>query len=461
MKARLPITRQTMLLALGTVSLIPYIWALKLQDLRQHTVAFLGIYGLALVLYALAVSLAVRLDNLSRHVLIGVFGLAAAVCALLVFTPPTLSDDMYRYVWDGRLQAQGISPYRYPPNAPELARLRDAAVWPQINRKSAVTIYPPLAELAFAGLWRVWPDSVRWFQIAMATGGLATGALLVGWLRDAGRSTARIVIFLWSPLLLFETAHAAHVDGLALPLLVGAWWARARGKDALVGGLLGAATALKLYPAFLFPALWRADHPQGRWRMPLIFVVTLTLLYLPYLAQNGAGVIGFLPGYLKETFNLSPLALGLWAVFRPLGIDPRRVAALLALAALAVSSLWMLFHPATGETAARRSAWLIGIVTLFSQNLFSWYMLWLLPLLTLFLAPGATPAGRVGLRLDAWTGWWLFCGLVGLSYTFFVDWQPVPTAIWVQFLPLYLFLGLDVARRCWKNWPKSLKPGPG
>ena len=52
--------------------------------------------------------------------------------AILIFTHPTLSDDMFRYVWDGRVQAHGISPYRYPPDAPQLVFLRDAVIYPVV-----------------------------------------------------------------------------------------------------------------------------------------------------------------------------------------------------------------------------------------------------------------------------------------------------------------------------------------
>ena len=77
-----------------------------------------------------------------------------------------------------------------------------------------------------------------------------------------GLPPARGLIFLWSPLLIFETAHAAHVDGLLLPLLIGAWWARARERDGLTGMLLGLATAMRLYPALLLRAL-AAATPAG------------------------------------------------------------------------------------------------------------------------------------------------------------------------------------------------------
>jgi alpha-1,6-mannosyltransferase len=443
------------LLGLGLLLLLPYLYALRLQDLRLHTQGFEVAFWTAFLLYAAAVWLALRLDDLSWRWLAALFVLAAGMQAILVFTRPTLSDDMYRYVWEGRVQVMsGLSPYRYPPNAPELASLRDPHIWASVNRKPAVTIYPPLAEATFALLWRIWPDSVRWFQIVMAAGTLLAGLLLVGLLRDLGRPTARVLIYLWSPLLIFETAHSAHLDGLVLPILVGAWWSRQRQRDALCGALLGLAAAYKLYPALLLPALWRPDHKQGRWQMPVAFLGVLVASYLPAVLQQGSAVIGFLPDYLRETFNLSPLVQAILAGLRELntgflkglGLAPLRELALLLLGVLALSWLYMLWRPAhDGETTLRRSLWLIGAFTLLSPDLFSWYLLWLLPLLVIFLQPARF--GRLPvLRVDAWTGWWLFCGLAALSYTFFIRWRPLAAAIWAQFLPLYAFLLVDGLR---------------
>jgi hypothetical protein len=439
--------RRGLLVALGLASLVPYLYALSLGDLRQHTVGFLVAFFAAFVLYAAATVLALRLETVSWRGVAFAFALAATIQALLLFTRPALSDDMYRYVWDGRVQAQGISPYRYPPDAPELEALRDTEVWPAINRPSAVTVYPPGAEMAYAILWRIVPDNVRWFQAAMAAGGLLAGGLLLGLLRALGRAPARVTIFLWSPLLAFETAHAAHVDGLVLPLLVGAWWARVRERDGLVGLLLGLATALKLYPVLLLPALWRPRHPRGRWRMPLGFLLGLGACYLPYVWTSGTGVLGYLPSYFGERFNMGLAGL-LIPVWERLGVDPNGGMLGLALVALVLLGLGMVLRPAAGgEAAVRRSIWLIGAFTLLTQNLFSWYLLWLLPLVALFLRPGRL----LGVRADGWTGWWLFCGLVGLSYTFFIRWRPVPAALWIQFAPLYALLLSDAGRFLWRR----------
>jgi alpha-1,6-mannosyltransferase len=460
------------LLGLGLLLLLPYLYALRLQDLRVHALGFEAAFWAAFLLYAAAAWLALRLGDLSSRWLVALFVLAAGMQAILVFTRPTLSDDMYRYVWEGRVQVlSGLSPYRYPPNAPELASLRDPQIWASVNRKPAVTIYPPLAEATFALLWRIWPDSVRWFQIVMAGGALLAGGLLVGLLRDLGRPTARVLIYLWSPLLIFETAHSAHLDGLVLPLLVGAWWARQRQRDALAGALLGLAAAYKLYPILLLPALWRPDNKQGRWQMPAACLGVLVASYLPAVLSQGSAVIGFLPNYLSETFNLSPLVqailaglrelnAGEWMIFirlHGLGLAPLRELALILLGTLALLGLYMLRHPAQeGETALRRSLWLMGAFILLSHDLFSWYLLWLLPLLAIFLQPASL--GRLpALRADAWTGWWLFCGLAALSYTFFIRWRPVAAAVWAQFLPLYALLLVDGVR--WLYQASRFSPG--
>jgi hypothetical protein len=426
--------------------LAPYLYALYLQDLRQYTIEFEIAFFAAFVLYAGTTVLALRMKVFSRRAVAASFILAATIQALLLFTPPTLSDDIYRYVWDGRVQAQDTSPYQYPPDAPELRSLRNGEAWRSINRRSAITVYPPGAEMAFALLWRLAPDNVRWFQAAMAAGGLLAGGLLLGLLRALNRSPARLLIYLWSPLLAFETAHAGHVDGLILPLLVGAWWARVKERDSLMGLLLGLATAIKLYPVLLVPALWRPRHPRGRWRFPLAFGLGLGTCYLPYLLTSGSNVLGYLPQYFGERFNMG-LARLLIPTLHDLGVEPTRGLLILTLGILGAIGLLMVLRPAaSGEAAVRRSIWLIGTFTLLTQNLFAWYMLWLLPLVALFVRPGRL----MGLRADGWTAWWLFGGLVGLSYTFFITWRPVPVALWAQFVPLYGLLLWDAGRSLYK-----------
>jgi uncharacterized membrane protein len=267
----------------------------------------------------------------------------------------------------------------------------------------------------------------------------------------------RALIFLWSPLLIFETAHSAHVDGLLLLFLVGAWWGRAREKDVLTGLLLGVATAIKFYPALLLPFLWRPQDRHGRWTMPLACAGTILLFYTPYLFTSGRMVLGYLPNYLEEDFNISPLVSVLHQMLNGLRPNLPNPSAVLAIGMLIVAAVWCMLHPARdAETAVRRCILPIGILALFSQNLFSWYMLWLLPLVAIFLQPSTVRWTIFALpRADAWLAWWLFCGLVGLSYTFFIKWRPLQAALLAQFIPLYLILSINLLMFLWKKYAPS------
>ncbi|MGD8627422.1 MAG: hypothetical protein PVJ34_23010, partial [Anaerolineae bacterium] len=187
-------------------------------------------------------------------------------------------------------------------------------------------------------------------------------------------------------------------------------------------------------------------HPRGRWRFPLAFGLGLGTCYLPYLLTSGSNVLGYLPQYFGERFNMG-LARLLIPTLHDLGVEPTRGLLILTLGILGAIGLLMVLRPAaSGEAAVRRSIWLIGTFTLLTQNLFAWYMLWLLPLVALFVRPGRL----MGLRADGWTAWWLFGGLVGLSYTFFITWRPVPVALWAQFVPLYGLLLWDAGRSLYK-----------
>jgi hypothetical protein len=455
------------LFIIGFLLLGAYVsYVLSLKGLLPHQGAFQRVFFITFALYACAVWLLLQRPSPSttrQIILIFIFGIAFR--AVLVFSQPILSSDMYRYIWDGRVQANGINPYLYPPSAPEVAPLRDQAIWPSINRKDAVTVYPAGAELAFAILWRIWPDNVHWFQTVMAAGDLLAGALLVTLLRALGQNPIMVLIYLWSPLVIIEMAQSSHVDGLVLPLLVGAWLARAKGRDGLTGVLVGAATAMKLYPILLLPILWRAHDAGGKFRpalsTPLGFIAGFLIPYFPYLSA-GPGVIGYLPTYLREQFNPG-LAFFIGLLAQKVGGDAGRINLILLFATLVVIYLvfFYLRRPADSMSAIRRCIWPIGAFTLLTQNLFPWYMLWLVPLLAIFL-PASTSslqASLDGFPVNSWMGWWLFCCMISISYPFFIP-SGLPIlrvlASLIQFMPLYVFLIYDFYRWLWKR--RHLQP---
>jgi hypothetical protein len=434
------------LILIGLASLLTYVAAYKQADLRQHTIEFEILFFAAVALYLSAVAIVLRQPDQgnTRSTLIVVFAFAVVFRAVLLPTKPTLSDDMFRYVWDGRVQAAGFSPYRYPPDAPELSGLRDDTheVWRSINRQSSVTIYPPGAQLAYAAIWRVVGTSVVGFKLVFVIAELLGALWLMKLLRAFNQPSERVLIYLWSPLLIYEVAHAGHVDALMLPFLIGAFWARATNRSWMLGLLLGAATLIKLFPVLLLPALLPLPRPWSLKRMrpavetALGFGGIIMLAYMIYAIQ-GANPLGFLSQYFGENFNMG-LAHALFQVAKPLGMPGSTLVNVMTFGGLALLAIGFVLRPAAdAQQALMRCVWIIGWFTLTTQNLFAWYLLWLLPLIVLFVQPGRF----IGLKFSAMSGWLIFSGLIGLSYLFFVKWKPYPWVQTLEFVPLYLILG--------------------
>jgi hypothetical protein len=230
-----------------------------------------------------------------------------------------------------------------------------------------------------------------------------------------------------------------------LPLLILALWARVKERPVLLGLALGAATLVKLFPGLLLPALlplgtgggWRERARPAAW-MLAAFGATLALGYAPYALQAGSAV-GFLPHYLGENFNLG-LARGLFALARLAGWPEALTVNAVTFGGMALlGALFVLRPAADGRAALGRCMWLIGWFTLWTQNLFPWYLLWLLPLLAAFAAPGRW----LGFSAAPATAWLIFTGSVALAYLFFIRWRVLPAGQAAEFAPLYALLALN------------------
>ena len=365
--------------------------------------------------WAVAAALVLRgRDRQPRLVLI--LGTALLLRLIALAAPVFLSDDINRYIWDGRVQAAGLSPYTEPPNSPTLASLRDPVIYPRLNHLDWRTIYPPGAQLVFALLASLAPSSVLAFKSLVVAADLATALVLSAWLGALGRPQAWVLIYAWHPLVVIELAGSGHLDALALLASVAALWAATRGREAWAGIWIGLGALVKLYPLLLLPALVgrRASRVVGA------CAIVVAAGYLCY-ARAGWAVVGSLPRFVaQEQFNGTLRTLLEW-VLVPLG-EPGRVAArlipLLALSGLAVGLAWR------GRTIPpwQRAAWLVGAYCLTTPSLFPWYVLWLVPLLA------------VELR---WPWLWL-TGAVALTYLVFAEplWRMPPWVPAVEFIPL-------------------------
>jgi alpha-1,6-mannosyltransferase len=315
----------------------------------------------------------------SRSTLLLVIVFSVLFRLSVLFSPPFLSGDIYRYVWDGRVQSAGINPYRYIPAAPELAHLRDDAIYPKINRREyAHTIYPPVAETLFFLTTRI-SESVTWMKLTMLGFELIAIWTIVHLLASFGMPRERFLIYAWHPLIVWEFAGSGHLDAVAIAFIALAFLARHRNANFAAGCALACATLIKLFPVVLIPAVYK----RWGWKMPVAFALTIVVAYLPYLGVGLHGVLGFLPGYAQEEGLVGGGHFYALNVARTVfGANVSAVAFLVfALMLMSAVAVWALFRDIQRQNVMKSGMVLATAATALFAPRFSWYFAWLVPFL--------------------------------------------------------------------------------
>jgi alpha-1,6-mannosyltransferase len=318
-----------------------------------------------------------------------IFGVGIALRAYVLMFDPLLSSDVYRYVWDGKVQAAGINPYRYFPADEALSFLRDGVTFPHINRADfAVTIYPPVAQFFFLIVSRI-GEGVTVMRLALLGCESLTIVLIALLLKRTRRPVTRVVAYIWHPLPLWEIANSGHVDALMVALMMLGLWIALTGRALRGAAVIGLSVLVKPYAAPVLAGIWRP------WdlKMPLVVIGVVALCYLPYLSV-GWGVLGFLTkGYLAEEGISAGYDLWLLSLWRLVfGEHQGDVIAYVILAALVLLSLGLTVAHSPdrpiASTLANINMLLLLMLLLVSPN-YPWYFLVITPFVALC---GSAPA---------------------------------------------------------------------
>ncbi len=343
---------------------------------------------------------------------------AVAARLLPLAGPPRLDDDLWRYLWDGRVLAAGISPYGTSPSAvldfdprwdayltspEELAELEALAaiaatppydaILERVNYPFYPTLYPPASQWLFAGLAAVAPGEDRLLRLVLAVCDLAVVGCLIALLRRLERPAWWALGYAWHPLPCLEFGAAGHQDALGVLLLVAAAAALAAGRRVRCGALLAGAVGVKLFPA-AFLVLW-ARRLGGRGLAAA--AAGAAVIGLPLVALGRPDPSGLLAYARRWEYFSGPFA----ALRAALGGDPtvaRWAVALLLAAGLLALRPWSVPDPSP-RAALRPLRWL-ELALVLSPVVDPWYVPWA-------LAPAA---------LRGSFAWPLFATLVPLAY---------------------------------------------
>ena len=455
--------RQSGFIIFAALSLITYLGLVRIdwlygtlraqytpQTITWYLLAFLAFVGL--LIWAESHSVSMR----------WIWGTAVVFRLLLLFTTPTLSDDVYRYLWDGYVANNGVSPYAYAIDSPELDYL-DIPLRAQANNTWMASPYLPAAHLVFAPLAFIFPLKPFFLQVTMVAFDLLSGLLISRLLAMAQLPRRRLLIYLWNPLVIVEIAHSAHIDAWMIFLTLLAIWLTLKSETGSSGRRLrwakiGAplslalATLTKVLPVLAGPVLfWRWS-----WRQRFVYGLAAIGL-LPSAMRAGWGLTGPLDGtglfgalriYSSQwKFNSGGFHwLAMW-LGQQGNDDSLEIAKQIGFGLIIVifMGVWLAARRRQGiAVTLRLTAVPFMAYTLLTPTVHPWYVLILIALLP-FLAPGEGESRRQWLLVLPWL---YLSGTLIFSYLTYLDPQNFGELEWVrrlEWLPTLALLLVAVA----------------
>jgi len=178
---------------------------------------------------------------------------------------PLLSDDVYRYMWDGLLQWEGVNPYAHRPAEDVLQAYHDTLLFEEMNSPEFYSVYPPLSQVFFALAAFFYEAG---FEVAynVLKGSFVVIEMAGVWALSRLVSAQATALYAWNPLVLIEVAGQAHTEAVMVGLLLLALWALHQRWLRTASILVAGAGLVKLYPFIFLLVLyfrygWKALWP--------------------------------------------------------------------------------------------------------------------------------------------------------------------------------------------------------
>lgn len=331
------------------------------QELKTRVPEFIGLALAAGVLYLVGVYLVQRFP-LGAAALVIILGGAVLFRLLVLPAIPSLSDDVYRYQWDGRIQRAHINPYTVYPAMPDLARFQDPG-HPIEAARTVSTIYPPLVEKTLS-----WVETVPGYKRLFTALDLASIGVLLLLLAQSKQPLHHVLAYAWNPTVIVAFALCGHHDSLAVLTLLLANLFIIVHRPALSITSLALSILSKYFPGILLPLFLR----RTRWAYAGIVGALALLVYLPFL-RAGPRLFKGLSNYAASWESNDSL----FRLIRLAGNSKSQAELVVGLILLGfvAYALKKQLHPLDA------SLFLIAALLLLSPNAFPWYFTWFIPFL--------------------------------------------------------------------------------
>ncbi len=316
-----------------------------------------GLYGLLFGGYLLF-----NLQQLSWKLILGI---GVGIRFLFLFALPELSDDFYRFYWDGLQSIHGISPFAYLPT--EITNEVLAPIYSKLNSPSYYSVYPGFNQLIYAFcayLGQSLAGFVLVLKLLFLTTELLSFYFLYRLLQFKNKPLHLLSWYFLHPLVVLEFVGNLHFEGFMLTAFLGSLYCFYQNKFTLSSLSLGLACAIKIMPFLFVPLYFVASRRKSFLVLPLfVFVVALLPFYhqemLPHILESVQLYFG------EFEFNSS-----LYLLFKWIGI-PKIFLKVLLLGSLVLIS-WQVYRQKVSLEIGL--VWLFTLYLFFSQSIHPWYV---------------------------------------------------------------------------------------
>ncbi len=342
---------------------------------------------------------------------------------LISHPTPDLSDDIYRYYWDGKVQNYNYNPYHYAPKDFPDRSLKDS-YFHKINHPDIPTIYAPFLQILYKLSYRIYPSLYTFKVLAMIFDVLSILVLFLLLLK-LGMNIHFIVIYAWNPLILIEFYHSGHSDSVLCFLILLVIYFYINSQKGLSIISLALLTLTKYFGIVLLPFYFR----KISWKYFILYFVVILLAYLYYWNEN------IFSGFLKYgqywKYN-SFIYKGIYLVTNHEQV-PKLILGLVFMG-LYLIKWWELVK--NDQLFIKNTFFVFGLILLFSPVFHPWYLTIMIPILSIFYN----------------RSWILFSGLIILSYIIRMDfyllniWKENEFVILLEYIPFYILMVYDYVR---------------
>lgn len=438
-KFELVSARNLLLIIALVLSELVYIWFYAGTPSRIERYFWISV--ITSVIYLIVVILLRRDTGLQSRYLFYIllsFGILYRITLLPV--PPTASDDIYRYIWDGKVQLNGISPYRYAPSDSHLNHLHSDMLPAKMNYKNMKSIYPPVAQYVFRLNYILFGESLYGFKIIMFFFDMLLIASLVSLLKSIGRPLYYSAYYFLAPLPVMQFMVDGHLDIIGISLLVLSLSLLfsskpLRNSSMKIAGyiVLGMSVASKLISGMIFPFLIDKRKIIRSSLLLLIPAASFALTYIPFI-EPGVNPFESLKSFASNwAFNGS-----VFYILVKL-LQNNQYARLVCMLLFIMLTLFLFLR--SNKNPLDKTVLIFFIFLLLSPTVHPWYVCWFAALFPLnFSYSGLVFISTANLANH-----------VVIDYQLRGTWHQNEWLLLLEYLPVYAIFAIEMWRTKTKN----------